>query len=195
MTENLEKSNDLTGVIAAVLLGLQPDSLITTRVEAVQAVPGGFTGDRHFGLNHPADSRTPRYPRGASIFNDRQVTVVSIEELEQIAARLELPEVQPEWLGANLVTRGIRSLTRLSPGTRLIFSGGASLYLTHSNNPCTGPGKILQAQYPDRQGLAPAFVKQAMHLRGLVAVVDCPGEICAGETIEVVPNPRYRYLE
>lgn len=187
--------NQSAGMITAVLLGLKPDSLVTTRMETVQAAPGGFVGDRHFGLTHPADSRTKFYPRGKSIFNDRQVTIISSEELTQIAARLELPEILPEWLGANVLTRGIPSLSRLSPGTRLIFSGGASLYVTHSNNPCSGPGKVLQAVFPDREGLVAAFVKQAMHLRGVTAVVDMPGEIRAGEMIEVRMNTRYGYLD
>lgn len=190
-------TGDLTqpaGRITAVLLGLNPDSLITTRVETVQAIPGGFTGDRHFGLTHPADSRTKFYPRGKSIFNDRQVTIVSVEELSEVAARLELPELQPEWLGANIQTAGIPALSRLSPGTRLIFSGGASLYVTHSNNPCLGPGKVLQALHPEREGLSAAFVKQAMHFRGVTAVVDLPGEIRGGEAIEVLANTRYMYL-
>lgn len=195
MNQNLENRDKPAGVVAAVLLGLRPDSLITTCVDAVQAVPGGFTGDRHFGLNHPADSRTSFYPRGTLIFNDRQVSIVSLEELSQIAARLDLPEIQPEWLGANLVTRGIPQLSRLAPGTRLIFSGGASLYVTHSNNPCAGPGKILQEKVPDRPGLVAAFIQHAMHLRGLVAVVDKPGEIQVGEGIEVRMNGRYMYLE
>lgn len=187
--------NQSAGMITAVLLGLKPDSLVTTRMETVQAAPGGFVGDRHFGLTHPADSRTKFYPRGKSIFNDHQVTIISSEELTQIAARLELPEILPEWLGANVLTRGIPSLSRLSPGTRLIFSGGASLYVTHSNNPCSGPGKVLQAVFPDREGLVAAFVKQAMHLRGVTAVVDMPGEIRAGEMIEVRMNTRYGYLD
>ncbi len=195
MNPSLENRDKPSGVVTAVLLGLQPDSLITTRVDAVQAVPGGFTGDRHFGLSHPADSRTSFYPRGTLIFNDRQVSVISVEELSQVTALLELPEIQPEWLGANLVTRGIPELTRLSPGARLIFSGGASLYVTHSNHPCAGPGEILQAKYPEHPGLVTAFIKHAMHLRGVVAVVDKPGEIRAGETIEVQAKNRCAYLD
>lgn len=192
ITDSMEKS---VGTTAAVLLGLNPDSLVTTRVESVQAAHGGFEGDRHFGITHPADSRTPYYTRGTTIFNNRQVTIVSAEELDEIAAGLEIPEILPEWLGANVLIRGIPHLSKLSPGSRLIFSNGASLYVTQSNNPCSGPGKVLQAQYPDRDGLSAAFVKQAMHLRGVVAVVDVPGEIFAGEAVEVLPNRHYAYVE
>lgn len=187
--------NDSVGIAAAVLLGLDPGSFITKRVEAVQAAPGGFVGDRHFGLTHPADSRTSFYPRGTSIFNDRQVTIVSVDELSEIAVRLELPEIKPEWLGANVLVSGIPHFSRLSPGTRLLLSGGASLYLTHSNNPCKGPGDVLQGLFPEREGLSAAFVRQAMHLRGVVAVVDLAGEIRTGETIRVLPNLRYAYLD
>lgn len=188
-------NDDWSGLTAAVLVGQQADSLVTTRVEKVQATVEGFAGDKHAGLTHPADSRTPFYPRGAQIFNDRQVSIVSAEELAGLAARLELPEVLPEWLGANLLLSGIPDLTRLEPGARLFFSSGAVLYVTHSNNPCSGPGKILQSRFPDREGLVAAFVKHAMHRRGLVAVVDSPGQIAEGDTVKVIWKNRYRYLD
>lgn len=183
------------GVVQAVLLGLQQDTLLTTRVDSVQAAAGGFVGDKHTGVTHPADSRTPYYQRGAMIFNDRQVTIVSVEELTEVAARLGVPKIEPEWLGANILVSGIPQLSRLSPGTRLFFSGGVGLYVTHSNNPCAGPGKIIQALHPEMEGLTAAFIKQAMHHRGVVAVVDLPGEIHTGDTIKVRREERYTYTE
>jgi hypothetical protein len=187
--------DDWAGLTTAVLIGQQADTLVTTRVKTVQVTVEGFTGDKHAGLTHPADSRTQFYPRGTQIFNDRQVSIVSAEELTGVAASLGLPEILPEWLGANLLLSGIPNLTRLAPGTRLFFSSGAVLYVTHSNNPCSGPGKIIQSQFPDREGLTAAFVKQAMHRRGLVAVVDLPGQIIEGDAVTVNWEDRYRYRE
>ena len=187
--------NNLAGLTSAVLVGQQTDTLVTTRVKNVQVNLEGFAGDKHAGLTHPADSRTPFYPRGTQIFNDRQVSIVSAEELAGLAASLELPEILPEWLGANLLLSGIPDLTRLEPGARLFFSSGAVLYVTHSNNPCSGPGKIIQSRFPDRDGLTAAFVKHALHRRGLVAVVDLPGQIAEGDTVKVIWKNRYRYQD
>ena len=187
--------NDLAGLTAAVLIGQQADTLVTTRVRMVQVTVEGFAGDKHAGLTRPADSRTPFYPRGTQIFNDRQVSIVSAEELAGLAASLELPEVLPEWLGANLLLSGIPDLSKLEPGARLFFSSGAVLYVTHANNPCSGPGKIFQSRFPDRDGLTAAFVNHAMHRRGLVAVVDLPGQIAQGDTVKVIWKNRYRYQD
>ncbi|MHB8932284.1 MAG: MOSC domain-containing protein, partial [Bellilinea sp.] len=64
-----------------------------------------------------------------------------------------------------------------------------------SNNPCSGPGKIIQEHFPEREGLTALFIKLAMHHRGVVAVVDMPGEIKQGETIRVRHEERYTYRE
>ncbi|MHB0922728.1 MAG: MOSC domain-containing protein [Bellilinea sp.] len=184
-----------TGVAEALLLGLQQDTLVSTRMPAVQAASGGFVGDKHFGVTHPSDSRTPYYQRGSTIFNDRQLSIVSVEDLNEVASLMALPKIEAEWLGANVLTSGIAQLSRLSPGTRLFFSGGVVLYVTHSNNPCSGPGKIIQEHFPEREGLTALFIKLAMHRRGVVAVVDMPGEIKPGETIRVRHEERYTYRE
>ena len=46
-----------------------------------------------------------------SIRNDRQISIVSAEELALIAKELHVPEVKPEWLGANLLISGIPNLS------------------------------------------------------------------------------------
>ena len=51
------------------------------------------------------------YPRGTEILNRRQITIVSVEELERIAEELGVVSVLPEWLGANLLLKGFSELT------------------------------------------------------------------------------------
>jgi len=186
---------EIAGKVELLLLGMKSDSIETTRVAQVQATWDGLENDKHAGRTRPSDSRTPQYPRGTPILNDRQVCIVSLEELAAIASDMEIPEVKPEWLGANMLASGIPNLTRLPPGTRLVFSGGAVLYITHFNNPCSLPGKMIQANYPDRGDLVPAFVRNAQHRRGLVAMVEQPGTISTGEAIQVVVFKHYKYLE
>ena len=174
----------LTGNTLGVYLGLDEVSFVTTSQTRVTVTFAGFEGDRHAGITRKADSRTPHYPRGIEIRNDRQVSIVSVEELAQIAAAMDLPEIKPEWLGANLLLQGIPNLTRLPPMTRLFFGVGAVLVVQAENLPCQHPGKIIQEAYshPDLQVL---FPKAGMHLRGLVACVERPGSILRGETVEV----------
>jgi hypothetical protein len=180
----MSKPTEITGLTTGVYLGLDPDSLVTTRQAHVRVTFEGFDGDKHAGFTRPADSRTPHYPRGAPIRNDRQVSIVSIEELEQIAAALDVAEIRPEWLGANLALQGIPRLTLLPPNTRLVFAQGAVLVVQQENLPCSGPGKVIQKQY-DRPGLDSAFPKAALHLRGLVACVERPGIIAEGDAVIV----------
>lgn len=182
-----------TGSVVSVLLGTQIDSLVTTPVDQVEATFEGFPGDRHAGLTRPSDTRTPHYPRGAVIRNDRQVSIISVEEMAEVARRMELPEIRPEWLGANLLLEGVLLLTRLPPATRLFFEQGAVLYVSGENNPCIHPGRIIQAVYPQQQDLAAAFTKAAAHLRGLVAVVEKPGVIARGDSVAVKIPAHYRY--
>jgi hypothetical protein len=173
----------LSGEVGGVFLGLAAKTLETTSQAKVKVTFEGFEGDKHAGLTRKSDSRTPYYPRGTEIRNDRQISIVSKEELAQIAARMQLSEVLPEWLGANLLLQGIPNLTQLPPGTRLFFSAGVTLVVQAENLPCKLPGKVIQSQ-TQREGLAELFPQIALHLRGLVACVERPGIISAGESLQ-----------
>lgn len=180
----MKEMHKITGQVVAVLTGADPDSLVTARQPQVIANFSGLEGDKHSGFTRPSDGRTPYYPRGTGIRNDRQVSIVSVEELDQVASTLGLPEILPEWLGANLLLSHIPSLTQLPARTRLVFSHGVVLSITGENLPCTGPGKVLEKHY-DRPGLAAQFPQAAMQRRGLVAVVEKPGILWPGEQVEV----------
>ncbi|MBX6396299.1 MAG: MOSC domain-containing protein, partial [Alicyclobacillaceae bacterium] len=175
----------LTGVVEAVLVADDPTSFVTRRCEEIRLEYGGIPGDLHFGLTKRAGVREPMYPRGTEIFNRRQVTVVSAEECAAIAEALGVPEVLPEWLGANLVLRGIPDLTRLPEGSRIVFSSGAGLLCEGENLPCTQAGQMVQKAYPDEEKLAPRFVKAALGRRGIVCVVERPGRAVSGEEVRV----------
>lgn len=182
----------LEGRVCGVYLGRDPDSLITSACEQVQADFSGFQGDRHAGLTRRSDSRTPQYPRGTEIRNDRQVSIVSVEDLAAAARKMQMHALEAEWLGANLLIEGIPNLSRLPPNTRLYFSGGAALVISGENHPCRVAGRAIE----DQSGMAGAvdlFPKAARGLRGVVAVVELPGIIAAGETVraEVPAAPTY----
>ena len=175
----------MTGKVEYTLIGSDHHSLATVNQPSILLSFEGIVGDVHAGFTHGADSRTPWYPRGTLIRNDRQISIVSAEELALIAKELHVPEVKPEWLGANLLISGIPNLSLLSWDTRLVFSSGAVLSHLRENNPCSGPGKLIAAAY-NQPDLVSQFPKAAMHLRGLVATVELPGIIAQGDEVQVV---------
>ncbi len=173
----------LQGELAGVYL--RPDSgslrMLQTRTAVLRWE--GLEGDAYAGLTRRADVRAPEYPRGTEIRNTRQVSIVSVEELEEIARRMGLPRIEPVWLLANLALRGIPDLTHLPPATRLIFPGGAGLVVESENRPCRTPGEVIQEHYPERKGLAGQFPRVALGLRGVVAWVERPGQITVGDSV------------
>jgi hypothetical protein len=180
----------LTGTVAAVLVchSHEKSAFATTRQPQVTVTLEGFEADRHSGLTLLSGSRTPRYPRGTQIRNDRQVSIVSVEELAKIQAALGVPELRSEWLGANLVLQGLPKLTQLPPSTRLYFAQGVTLVIAQSNAPCTNPGKIIRDYY-HQPGLETLFPKAALGLRGVVAYVEKSGLIAEGDAVQAeVPH-------
>jgi hypothetical protein len=178
-------SKFLIGKVVGLYLGLHDNTLATTPCTEATLEFTGFVGDKHAGFTRPADGRTPYYKRGTSIRNNRHASIVSREELAEIATRMGLPEVKAEWLGANLTFSGIPRLTFLPPNTRIIFPSGAVLCVSHENMPCTGPGAVIQSHYPDHPGLKSGFPKKAIHKRGVVASVEMPGLIHLGDEVQV----------
>lgn len=183
----------LTGKVEAVLVGQTAHSLVTTRRPEVTLNFEGIVGDKHAGFTRQADGRVPHFPRGTLIRNERQVTLVSVEELAEVAATLGVSEVLPEWLGANVLVSGVPRFTLLPIGTRLFFTNGAVLVVSGENEPCTGPGKVLQAQFPELIKSASKFPKAALHKRGVLAVVELPGLLTTGEGVhtEFPSQPAY----
>lgn len=178
----------LTGKTIGLYIGTDPTTSVTTPQDQVDALFSGFDGDQHAGITRKSDSRTPFYPRGTEIRNARQVSIVSIEELERIAGAMDLPEVRAEWLGANILTQGIPNLSFLPAGTRLFFENGVALIVQAQNRPCKKSGRVIQEAY-NRAGLEELFPKIAQRLRGVVVCVEKPGRIRQGETIQVeVPD-------
>jgi len=192
-------ANAREGRIVAVLIGMHPPLqtlrekqesehatyLATTPVASVQVTLEGIVGDRHAGFTRRADGRTPFYPRGTPIGNHRQVSLVSLEDLAQLAATMGVPHIAPAWLGANIVVEGVAGLSKLAPATRCFFPDDATLVVTAENMPCVFPGRLIQHQYPDVQGLARMFPKSAIGLRGLVAWVERAGTIRTGDTVRI----------
>lgn len=160
-------------------------------VEEAQFLFTGMVGDCHGGLTRKSDSRMlKQYRRGTEVRNSRQVSILSTEELTEVAERMGIPEVRPEWVGANMVIRGIPDLTLLPPSTRLKFPSGAMIVVDAENHPCRYPADIIAKHHPEAKK---GFVAAAMHKRGVVGWVEAEGVIRTGDRITIWVPPQRIY--
>lgn len=161
------------------------------RVGELRLLFSGIEGDCHGGLTRKSDSRMlKQFKRGTEVRNARQVSIVSEEELSGIAAAMGLPEVRPEWVGANLVTSGIPDLTLLPPSSRLQFPSGATIAIDIENVPCRYPAAIIEKYHPEP---ANGFVKAARNKRELVGWIEREGLVTTGDAIAVWIPPQRIY--
>lgn len=182
--------SDIEGQVLSVLINTDGEADLTTvGVESVTVDYGGFVGDSHHGLTRKSCVRVlQQYERGTEIRNTRQVSIISEEELQLIAEAIGVEKLAPEWLGANLLIRGIPELTRLPPSTRLVFGSGAVLVVDVENAPCKFPGEIISKVYPEA---GKKFARAAVGLRGVTAWVECEGAVTQGDFV-VVHLPEVR---
>ncbi|MER9230982.1 MOSC domain-containing protein [Mesorhizobium sp. M0622] len=163
------------------------DHFETRVVDALQLGFDGIDGDFHAGTTRRSGGREPWYPRGTEMRNERQLSIVAADELAIVAERMGIAEIKPEWIGANLVIEGLPHLSMLPSGTLLFFKGGATVKVDAQNGPCRIAGRSVaeHAGMADHDAGALLFPKAAKRLRGLVAWVEKPGTITAGEEISV----------
>ena len=119
--------------------------------------------------------------------NERQLSLVAADELAVVARRMGLEDIKPEWIGANLVIEGVPHLSMLPAGSLMFFKGGVTLKVDGQNKPCRIAGQSIAEHVAaaDINATALLFPKEAKRLRGLVAWVEKPGIIRAGEEISV----------
>ena len=188
-----------TGIyVRVVWLGVVNDrakGLASAAREEVEATFEGFAGEAHGGLTRAACSRLKlQYPVGTEVRNSRQISIVSAEELAEIAAALDLDTLDPRWLGASMVVEGAPQFTRIPPSSRLVFEGGAGLVVDMENAPCRLPAEEIEAAHP---GHGRRFPAHARGKRGVMAWVERPGRIALGESarLHVPPLAPYEPLQ
>lgn len=176
----------LSGTVAGAYVA--PFDHFETRAVAGLALNfEGIEGDFHAGHTRRSGGREPWYARGTEMCNERQLSIVAPDELALIAERMDIAEVRPEWIGANLLIAGIPRLSMLPSGTMLFFKGGVTLKIDAQNGPCRVAGRTVaeHAGMADRDAGSLLFPKVAKRLRGLVAWVEKPGRIGDGEELSV----------
>jgi len=171
----------------AGVYGAPHDRFQTEAVDALTLDFEGIAGDFHAGYTRRSGGREPWYPRGTEMRNERQLSIVAPDELAEVAARMDIAEVRPEWIGANLLLAGVERLSMLPSGTMLFFKGGVTLKIDAQNGPCRLSGRSIaeHAGMTDVGSGALMFPKVAKRLRGLVAWVEKPGRVACGEEVSV----------
>ena len=177
----------LKGKVTSLHMGKNEDLSKQSRASLVAEI-GGFDGDKHQGPVRKTWGGEWQ-PKGTIRRNERQWSGISVEELAHITERLELTEpLSPETLGANLCIEGIPEFSLLSKGSLLIFPSGAVLQVEEYNPPCIDMGAQIASKYSTRSGeplTDKMWLRPAAGRRGLVGVIDYPGEIRVGDEVEI----------
>lgn len=188
----------LTGKVVSLHMGNNEDLSKQAR-SSLNAEIGGFAGDKHQGSVRETWEGEWQ-PAGTVRRNERHWSGISIEELAHITERLDLTTpLSAETLGANLCIEGIPEFSLLPKGTLLIFPSGATLLVEEYNPPCADMGARIATKYATRSGEAltdKTWLRPAAGRRGVVGIIEVPGEIRQGDEVEVrvYENPVIRLL-
>ena len=190
------KPTDFIGRI--VWLGLVRDRSAQLEAEAVAELTATFAGpvgEDHSGLTRPSCSRVvAQYPKGTTIRNTRQFTILSVEELAATAAKMGLERLDPALVGATMVIEGIPDLSHLPPSSRLQGPEGATLVVDIQNRSCQLPAKPIEARHA---GFGAKYKSAASGRRGLTAWVEREGVFRLNDAIRLhIPDqPIWAHLE
>ena len=181
---NLEATITWLGIVAD-----REAALPSTPLERMELTFDGPAGEAHGGLTRPSCSRVlGLYPRNTPIRNARQLSIVSEEELAEIAAEMGLPALDPSLLGATIVVRGLPDFTHLPPSSRLLADSGASITVDMENRPCTLPARPIETAH---EGFGKRFKPAAAGRRGVTAWVEAEGEVAIGDRLRLfIPDQR-----
>jgi hypothetical protein len=190
------KPTDFIGRI--VWLGLVRDRSAQLEAEAVAELTATFAGpvgEDHGGLTRPSCSRVvAQYPKGTTIRNTRQFTILSVEELAATAAKMGLERLDPALVGATMVIEGIPDLSHLPPSSRLQGPEGATLVVDIENRSCQLPAKPIEARHA---GFGARYKSAASGRRGLTAWVEREGVFRLNDAIRLhIPDqPIWAHLD
>lgn len=163
--------------------------IVSTPSDDLDLTYAGPQGDTHSGLTRPSCSRVlSQYPRGTDIRNTRQISIVCADELAQIATSIGLEKIDPSWLGATIVVRGIPDFSHVPPSARLQSPSGTTVVVDMQNRPCHLPARVIGAIDPQA---GQRFKSAAAGLRGVTAWVERVGRLALGDRLRLhVPDQR-----
>jgi hypothetical protein len=151
---------------------------------------GGFEGEAHSGITRPSCVRvTSQHPKGTTINNVRQLSVMSAEEIVQIASKMGLSDIDPTLLGVSMIIEGIADFTHVPPSSRLqCEANGTTISIDMLNRPCVLPGREIEMEH---EGLGAKFKPAAVGMRGVTASVEREGLLRVGDIMRLhIPDQR-----
>lgn len=164
-------------------------SLTSEGMERADITFAGIAGEEHGGLTRPSCSRVKsQHPKGTEIRNVRQLSVVSAEELADIAAAMGVEALGPHQIGASLMVEGLPDFTHLPPSARLQGPSGVTLIVDMENRACNLPARVINDTDPGKGG---AFKKAADGRRGVTVSVEREGPLAVGDRLTLhIPDQR-----
>jgi hypothetical protein len=188
--------NVIKATVASVHVGIS-DQFSKEQQTTIVAELDGIVGDHHRSYTRKAWAGD-KQPKGTIRRNERQWSAVSVQELAEIQAAMDLIEpLTGAALGANICFDGVHELSRLPKGTILRFPSGAELMVAEYNPPCLDMGTKLATALRTNSGKTlenTAFSKAAKLTRGLVGVVEVAGIIKVGDEVEIIPYEHPSWL-
>lgn len=167
-------------------LGVTPDRSATMRSvarDAVDVTYDGFVGEARAGLMRAACPRVVnQYPKGTEIRNTRQISLLSAEEMADVAKTLGLETMDPAWLGASIILEGIPDFTHVPPSSRLMSQNGTCLVVDMENRPCNIAGREVERAMP---GHGLGYKQAAKGKRGVTAWVEHDGALKIGDQMRL----------
>jgi MOSC domain-containing protein YiiM len=129
-----------------------------------------------------------QHPEGTEIRNTRQLSILSAEEMAQIAQNIGVEHLDPILLGASIVVEGIPDFTFVTPGSRLQAPDGTTIVIDVENGPCNFPAREIEK---DAEGHGKAFKAAARGKRGVTAWIEREGTLSVGDKLRLhIPNQR-----
>ncbi len=171
---------------------IEPVEKLVIRAAPVAQMPltfGGYADESHGGVTRSSCSRvSAQHPRGTTIRNVRQLSVVSAEEMAEVAAAIGLEAMDYAWVGASAVIAGIPDFTHLPPSSRLQGPDGVTLVVDMKNRPCQEPAATIEKARP---GHGKGFRQAAEGRRGVTAWVEREGILRVGDRVRLhIPDQR-----
>ncbi len=191
----------LEGEVTKVYVNEPGNTTSTEYIFVYAQVGNGLFGERHGGFTKKADVRDRQLlddkellPKGALVRNWRQWTAVADEENEGVATDLLVPEVKPEYVGANFLFRGIPNFSTIPRGSLIFFPErqdmAAVLLVEEENTPCETAGRGIEEglsaegkAFPEHT--SSKYVKVAKARRGLAGSVFRDGFIHPGDRVKI----------
>ncbi|MGJ8628189.1 MAG: MOSC domain-containing protein [Sulfitobacter sp.] len=171
-------------------IGRVPENRSNIRSEPLETAfvsYAGFADDFHSGLTRASCVRVKeQHPQGTEIRNTRQLSILSVEEMDMIAREIGLEALDPATLGASIILQGIPDFTYVPPASRLQSENGTTIVVDVENGPCNFPAREIENDQP---GHGKAFKTAARGKRGVTGWVEREGQINIGDKLRLhVPD-------